>query len=303
MDHLDCLFIGSVTKDIMMHLIDAPLRDSRVVADKVCTTGGGIAGTSATAFTKLGGKAGIISAVGDDDTSGFIHNFLHSGGISYSQLISIPQKNTPFSSILVEPDGRRLIAFYGGCIKDLRMNMINKTALYNSDMIHLGGLDESFIIELARYIKHETSALVSVDGGNLSKTCIDALLPFTDVFIPDNKTVAKTISLPDREACEYFSNCGAETVCITLGDKGSIAYRNGKFYYANQINVKAYDTTGAGDNFHGAFLYCLHRGWDMDKTLKFCNTFSGLCCEALGGPSSQPTLNETLTRMNSEFNL
>lgn len=57
------------------------------------------------------------------------------------------------------------------------------------------------------------------------------------------------------------------------------------------------DTTGAGDNFHGAFLYCLMQGWDIERTLRFCNTFSALTCMGLGGLAAEPTLEETLQKM------
>lgn len=301
MEHLDCLFIGSVTKDIMMHLADVPQRDSRVLVDRVCITGGGIAGTSASAFTKLGGKAGIISAIGDDEAGEFASDFLRSGGIAYSSLIKIEGKSTPFSSILVEPDGKRLIAFYGGCIGSLTLDMIDKEALKNSGIIHIGGLPEDFLAELVKYVKSDLGKTVSVDGGNLSKECIDRILPYTDIFIPDNKTVSRAVNLPYEDACRYFCHKGAGTVCITLGEKGSIALYNGEFYSAPPVSAKVMDTTGAGDNFHGAFLYCVKQGFSMDKTLKFCNAFSGLCCEALGGPSSEPTLEETLLKAQEEY--
>ena len=51
------------------------------------------------------------------------------------------------------------------------------------------------------------------------------------------------------------------------------------------------------DNFHGAFLYCLTQKWDLDRTLRFCNAFSGLTCQGLGGLAAEPTLEETLQKM------
>jgi sulfofructose kinase len=42
------------------------------------------------------------------------------------------------------------------------------------------------------------------------------------------------------------------------------------------------DTTGAGDVFHGAFMYGLVAGWQMPRMLDFANAMAGLNCTALG---------------------
>ena len=76
-----------------------------------------------------------------------------------------------------------------------------------------------------------------------------------------------------------------------------MAYAGGTFHYAEPVRVSVVDTTGAGDNFHGAFLYCLAQRWNLDYTLRFCNAFSGLTCQGLGGLAAEPTLKETLRKM------
>ena len=35
------------------------------------------------------------------------------------------------------------------------------------------------------------------------------------------------------------------------------------------IKVTPIDSTGAGDIFHGAFTYCIAKGYDIEKTLKY----------------------------------
>lgn len=39
------------------------------------------------------------------------------------------------------------------------------------------------------------------------------------------------------------------------------------------------------------------QGWDIERTLRFCNTFSALTCMGLGGLAAEPTLEETLRKM------
>lgn len=295
---LDCVFIGSTTKDTLLMVEAPPASDQRIAATAVVHACGGVASVAASAFQKLGGSAGLITAIGKpSDVTDFIRDDIASRHLPYVQLIEIPEADSPFSTIQVERDGKRCITHFGGCIRELTINLLDKAILETAKIIHLGGLEEKFTVELAKYCKTNTDAIVSVDGGNLSREAIDHMLKYVDVFIPDDKTVAKTLGLMPEEACRYYNEKGVKIACVTMGDKGSVAYVDGEFYHADPYKVDVVDTTGAGDNFHGAFLYCLMRRWNMKRTLQFCNAFSGMTCQGLGGRTAEPTLQETLKKM------
>lgn len=295
---MDCLFIGSATKDILMQVESPPASDQRLAATNVTFACGGIASVAASAFQKLGGAAGLISAVGrPSDVTDFIRADLEARNLAFLQLVEFPLAESPFSAIQVERDGRRCITHFGGCIRQLTLEQLDKKALGSAKMIHLGGLDGAFCAELAAYCRTHTEAVISIDSGNLSREDTDRVLPWADILIPDDKTVAKTLGVSPEEACRYYADHGVKTACVTLGDKGSVALQNGVLCHAKPYPARVVDTTGAGDNFHGAFLYCAHQGWPLQKTLSFCNAFSSLTCEGLGGRAAEPTKEETLRKM------
>ena len=182
---LDCLFIGSTTKDTLL-LVDAPpASDQRIAASAVVHTCGGVASVAASAFQKLGGSAGLITAVGDpSDVTDFIAKNIMARNLPYASLLRVPGTNSPFSAIQVESNGKRCITHFGGCIRQLTLDMLDKQALADTNMIHLGGLEEFFCAELATYCKEHTDALISVDGGNLSREATDRMLPYVDVISP-----------------------------------------------------------------------------------------------------------------------
>lgn len=295
---LDCLFIGSTTKDTLLMVEAPPVSDQRIAASAVVHSCGGVASVAASAFQKLGGTAGLITAVGDpSDVTDFITENIKARNLAYASLIRVPGTDSPFSTIQVESSGKRCITHFGGCIRHLTLDMLDRQVLSDTKMIHLGGLEENFCAELAAYCKKHTDALISVDGGNLSREATDRMLPYVDVFIPDDKTVAKTLGCSPEDACRYYAEKGVRISCVTMGDKGSVACENNAFHYAAPVQVSVLDTTGAGDNFHGAFLYCLTQKWNLDRTLRFCSAFSGLTCQGLGGLAAEPTLEETLRKM------
>ena len=52
------------------------------------------------------------------------------------------------------------------------------------------------------------------------------------------------------------------------------------------------DTTGAGDSFHGGFIYGILKDWDLNKVAEFASAVAALACKKLGSRSSLPKLDE-----------
>lgn len=285
---LDSLFIGSSTKDILMLVNAPPASDQRIAASYFTTTCGGVSSTAAAAHQSLGGITGVITAVGDDETSNFIKNDLQRQRYQYLKLFAIEDHFSSTSMIQVEQDGRRCLTCFGGCIEKLTFSMIDKNILSASRIVHLGVLNPETMLELCAYCKKHTKALISIDGGNISKELAAELLPYADFYIPDNKTALSTLGLSPEDACIYYVEKGAKFACVTAAESGAWAYDGTHFYHEDTIPVKVMDTTGAGDNFHGAFLYCINQGWSYERSIRFSNIFASLSCEGLGGRSAIP---------------
>jgi len=79
-------------------------------------------------------------------------------------------------------------------------------------------------------------------------------------------------------------------VVFTLGVKGCLGIDNNDKYFTLPAfrNISVVDTTGAGDVFHGAFIFGLLQGWDVKKTSKFSSAVSALKCTRLGGRAAIP---------------
>jgi sulfofructose kinase len=52
--------------------------------------------------------------------------------------------------------------------------------------------------------------------------------------------------------------------------------------------VTAFDTTGAGDAFHGAFAACIAQQLDWEETLRTASAAAALCCTRLGARPGIP---------------
>ena len=71
------------------------------------------------------------------------------------------------------------------------------------------------------------------------------------------------MSIFSRDGLSLFKN---KLVCVTLGEKGSMACKDGVFAFCPSEKVPPVDTTGAGDAFYGAFLAGVERMGDKDPT-------------------------------------
>lgn len=296
----NALFIGSSTKDLIM-LVDAPPEsDQRIGASLFVTTLGGVASTAAAAHQKLGGKTAMVSIVGEDETGAYIAADLEAQGFAWLQLLRTDKAHSSTSMIQVEKNGKRCLTCYGGCVEQMTFEQLDLAPFSATRFLHLGVMNPELMLTLARYCKERTDALLSIDGGNISKALADRLLPYADYYIPDNKTAMKTLGLSPEDACTYYVEHGAGFAAVTAADEGTFGYDGKTRFYAPAFPVKVLDTTGAGDNFHGAFLYALGQDWEPGKCLYFANVFASLSCEGLGGRSKAPSLDTVLKRMEEK---
>ena len=89
---------------------------------------------------------------------------------------------------------------------------------------------------------------------------------------------------------------GPPVVVVTEGEHGSwcAVARRGVPHPGLPRGAGGRDTTGAGDVFHGAFLYARAQGWSLRRALRLGSAAGALKCRALGGRAGIPTLEEAL---------
>ena len=71
---------------------------------------------------------------------------------------------------------------------------------------------------------------------------------------------------------------------------------DGEYKLIPSIKVKAVDTTGAGDIFHGAFTYFISHGYNLEDTCRLANITGALSTLRIGGRNSVPLLKAVLER-------
>jgi ribokinase len=88
-------------------------------------------------------------------------------------------------------------------------------------------------------------------------------------------------------------------VCVTLGRRGVLALVEGQPLLVAGREVKAVDTTGAGDCFVGALASQLASGKPLRDALTYANIAASICVQRMGAAPSMPTAEEVKGVLNA----
>ena len=104
-----------------------------------------------------------------------------------------------------------------------------------------------------------------MDGGNWRDVHAE-LLPFVDYAVVSEQFLPPGTRTPD-EVVKHLTGVGVTHIAITRGDRPVSWWSGGKHGDIAPPKVKAIDTLGAGDIFHGAFCWSLVDQGDFEKAL------------------------------------
>ena len=136
-----------------------------------------------------------------------------------------------------------------------------------------------------------------LDADSLSRPQdMGALLRATDYLIA-SKVFAEALTglTSPSEAAEVLAGYGSSVTVVTLGEEGSLTLAGGRSFHTPAFPVDVVDTTGAGDVYHGAFIFGLLREWPLEKTAEFASAVAAMSCTRLGGRQGIPTLDEAIS--------
>jgi sulfofructose kinase len=88
---------------------------------------------------------------------------------------------------------------------------------------------------------------------------------------------------------------------VTAGEKGCFLTDGKTELEIPVFEVDVVDTTGAGDVFHGAFVFGLLQEWNLKETARFASAVAAIKCGKLGGRAGIPTLAEAQTFQKSFY--
>lgn len=274
--------IGINATDTVIRLPRFPTVDSKVEVTSTEVKAGGQVASAMVACRRWGLRARYAGKVGDDPAALFQREEMRREGVE-AHWITVPGKASQSALILVdEPSGERTVLWKREPGIALRPEDIRREWLDGASVLLVDGHDTAAAEQAARWAREKGIAVVADLDNRYAG--VEGLLRFADYPItsrdfPGRLTGEQNLlsALPKMHAQFKCRMSGA-----TLGRLGVIVWDGAQFVLCPGFRVNAVDTTGAGDVFHGAFLYGLVHDWHIKEILEFSCAAAALNCEALG---------------------
>jgi len=276
--------------DTVIRLPHFPKLDSKVEVVSSEVKAGGQVASAMVACHRWGLQARYVGKIGDDEAGRFQAEEMTCEGVDARWIVACGCSSQSAFILVDEQSGERTVLWKRDPAIALQPQEIQSDWISGSSALLIDGHDTAAATQAARWARAEKIPIVG-DFDNLYPG-VQALLEFVDYPItsrefPERLTGEKDLlkSLPTIQRRFKSRLVGA-----TLGRLGVLAWTGSRFLLCPGFRVKAVDTTGAGDVFHGAFVFGLVHGGDIKETLEFSCAAAAINCEAPGARGRIGTL-------------
>lgn len=287
------LCIGSISYDITFPISNFPEENKKIRVDKRIECGGGNASNAAYLLGKWGMEVYLAGHIGNDYYGHKVIDELKSANVN-TKYVETSNDSSTITSFIINntSNGSRTILSYHE--NDLYFDELNLD--FEPDII----LVDSREIKGANIVLDKYPNAISVmdaekttdESINLAKR-VDYLVcskefaeKVTGINIDynDEKTI---LDLYNKMEDEFKGH-----IIITLESHGVLYKQNNNIGIMDALKVKAIDSTGAGDIFHGAFIYGISKKYDLNLSLTIATVAGGISVTKIGGRNSIPTKEE-----------
>ena len=297
---LDVLAIGDAVVDVLAYIDDSFLEDVHVVKgsmqvlDAEGATGlysrmpqadevsGGSAANTMAGVAALGGKAGFVGQVADDQLGEiFIHD-IRAHGVEFLTPPRSGGEPTGRCLILVTPDAQRTMNTYRGAAHELSAEVIDPRQIRDAAILYL----EAYLwrsagpraaMNEAMRIAHEAGRKVAFTLSDIA--CIKphraellAMLDSgaIDLLFANENEIKALAATDDIEAAIAAIQDKVPQLVVTCGADGAMAVERGERISVPiaRLGTGVVDTTGAGDLFAAGFLFGQCRGRSLEDSLR-----------------------------------
>ena len=246
---------------------------------------GGSAANTAYWISQLGGNAGFIGKISNDDLGKQFKSSLKDSGLNDYTVFESEDNQTGLCAIFITPDGERTMNTYLGAGEHLSVDDLHIDAIKEAKILYMEGYlwdkpsSKSAFLNAAK-INKESGGLNSISLSDVF--CVemhrDSFISFIAddidyVFCNEDELNSLTLQSSTNESFKYFEENFPkvkELIC-TLGSDGAVILKNGERHSFEATETKVIDKTGAGDFFAAGYLYGLQKELSIDKSANFAN--------------------------------
>lgn len=274
--------VGHAALDHVFEVNAFPLRPTKTPASSYRPGTGGMAFNAAIAAARLGAAVRLIGRVGNEPGVQMLRDRLRAEGIEDLGLEVVPGAMTSVSAIVVDARGERQIFNHRGDAI-ARAHALDARVLHGADVVLA---DPRWVAGAAAALRWARAAGVTamLDVDVAPQADLQQLVPLAQWAVfsePGLAAYAPGLSL--QAALQRALDSGCDVAMVTRGQQPVWWRRRGAALQRMPVpQVKAVDTTGAGDVFHAALALALGEQRGERDAVAFAVAAAALKC--LAGP-------------------
>ena len=246
--------------------------------------------TALTTCTRLGLKARYIGSVGSDDWGKAQLASLRAENLDL-HIREVEGAASQVAIILIEEGiGERTILWRRDPALQFPVGELRRDLITSARILHLDGCDSAAALQAAHWAR-EAGIPVIIDIDEIYDDSTHELLRLVDYLIASSDFAEDPRELSNRYGCPV--------VGITRGAEGAVFFNHGGLIHSPAFKVSVADTTGAGDVFHGAFIYGLLQNWALEDLIRFAHAVAAMKCMHIGARRGIPSLSDVRKFLNN----
>ncbi|WP_407147580.1 ribokinase [Bradyrhizobium sp. ORS 86] len=288
---------GSINMDVVATTERHPRIGETVAGDAVLYFPGGKGANQAVASAKLGAPTTLVGRLGADAFGQELRAFLTAQGVDLAFVKDTPGTHSGTAIITVANADNTIVVVPGANAK-VDADDVAAPALTKGD-IAVSQFEIPLPAIASFFARARAAGATTVLNPAPAKKADATLLDLVDILILNETELGflSGMELRDSDAPGRFAEAARalapdKIVCVTLGKRGVLALVEREPLLIPGREVKAVDTTGAGDCFVGALASQLAIGKPLRDALAYANIAASICVQRMGAAPSMPTAKE-----------
>ncbi|WP_460703052.1 carbohydrate kinase family protein [Luteococcus sediminum] len=255
----NAVFLGLTTLDVVQRVDGPPRRGIKQVVESTELSAGGPAANAAVTAAAMLGEATLVTAIGHGAAAATVRTDLEAHGVRIIDLAAghgpgAAAFSLPVSTCVVEPDGTRTVLSTSALRSRLQLDDAARQALAGAHAVMLDG-HHPVAAGMALGQVADTGCLLVLDAGSV-KPAAESWLSWIDV-VAGSADYAAGLGTDLAGAVRHVLEAGATSAVMTDGHRPTLWQSVIERGSVTPPQVRAVDTLGAGDAFHGALVASL----------------------------------------------
>ncbi|MER8033816.1 ribokinase [Streptomyces hydrogenans] len=295
--------LGSTNMDLVAYVPKAPARGETVTGRSFRTIPGGKGANQAVAAARAGGEVAMIGAVGSDDFGYRLRDTLEHCSVDTDLLRTVEGPSGTAHIVVDDEGGNAIVVVPGANGTVTSLSHGDEALIATADLLLLQlELPLSVVVDGAAHARRSGVRTV------LTPAPVQPLPPelfdVTDLLVPNEHEATALTGRADPHAAALALLEVVPEVVVTLGAAGCLyAARGADLLAVPAPQVRAVDTTAAGDTFVGALAVALGEGRPVPEALAWAGTAAALSVRREGASTSMPYRTEIDTALGTPSSL